>query len=67
MSLAVPEIRITRVTDTYLQDTLDEMEQEQMKPRGPTKAEKKLARKEAARLKKIEEQKLIIRVSRDYN
>lgn len=59
-----PEIRITRITNTYLQDTLDEIEAEDKKPKGPTKAEKKLARKEAVRKRKMEEQKLVLRVSR---
>lgn len=64
MSVYSPEVRITRITETYLQDTLDEMAEEQKKPKGPTKAEKKQMKKEAARQKKMEEQSLILRVSR---
>ncbi|EDW18242.1 myosin heavy chain, clone 203 [Drosophila mojavensis] len=61
MSVYTPEVRITRITDTYLQDTLDEMAEEQQKPKGPTRAEKKQMKKEAARKKKMEEQMLILR------
>ncbi|KAH8302187.1 hypothetical protein KR044_003774 [Drosophila immigrans] len=61
MALPVPEIRITRITDTYLEDTLDEMNREPEKPRKPTKAQRKAARKEAKRLAKEAEQKLILR------
>ncbi|XP_034108862.1 uncharacterized protein LOC117571013 [Drosophila albomicans] len=60
MSLPVPEIRITRITDTYIEEALDEMNKDD-KPPKPTKAEKKAARKEAKRLAKEEEQKLILR------
>ncbi|XP_030567634.1 dynein regulatory complex subunit 2 [Drosophila novamexicana] len=60
MSTVVPEIRITRITETYLEDALEEME-EAAKPRPPTKAQKKAARKEAKRLQKIADQKLIMR------
>ncbi|KAH8370618.1 hypothetical protein KR093_004346 [Drosophila rubida] len=61
MSIPEPEIRITRITDTYMQDALDEMNKEEEKPPKRTKAQKKAARKEAKRLAKEEEQKLILR------
>ncbi|KAM8709594.1 hypothetical protein ACLKA7_016408 [Drosophila subpalustris] len=63
MALPTPEIRITRITETYLEDALDEMKKESMGPPKMTKKEKKAARKEAKRLQKIEEQKLVLRHS----
>ncbi|KAH8415464.1 hypothetical protein KR222_000309, partial [Zaprionus bogoriensis] len=54
----VPEIRITRITDTYLED---ELNKEAEVPPKKTKAEKKAEKKEAKRLKKIEEQKMVMR------
>lgn len=64
MSIAIPEIRITRITDTYLDDALDEANKEAQGPPKKTRAQKKAARKEAKRLQKVEEQKLVLRVSK---
>jgi len=63
MAYAAPEIRITRITETYLEDALDEMNKPDEGPPKLTKAQKKAAKKEAKRLQKVEEQKLILRVS----
>ncbi|EDV96891.1 kinesin-related protein 4 [Drosophila grimshawi] len=55
----MPEIRITRISDNYLQYAANE--ENEQKPRPPTRAQKKAARKEAKRLQKVEEQKLVMR------
>ncbi|ALC44182.1 CG10510 [Drosophila busckii] len=64
MSVAIgadglPEVRVTRITETYLQDALDE--EEVQGPPKLTKKEKKAMKKEAKRLQEIEDRKLVLR------
>ncbi|XP_001354067.2 kinesin-related protein 4 [Drosophila pseudoobscura] len=56
-----PEIRMTRLTDNYLQEMQDELDKAPEGPRKPTKAEKKAARKEAKRQEQMADKKLIMR------